>query len=73
LKWISEIPYTEHHMRISEGRLAGTSEWLFQREEYCNWLASSASKLLLLRGTRKPQLISFTDISSYPANSPINI
>ncbi|RPB22322.1 hypothetical protein L211DRAFT_769603, partial [Terfezia boudieri ATCC MYA-4762] len=50
LQWISNIPYTEHHARISEGRLKGTGDWLFEREEYRNWRAISASKLLLLRG-----------------------
>ncbi|KAF8428812.1 hypothetical protein EV426DRAFT_543824, partial [Tirmania nivea] len=51
LQWISEIPYTEHHTRISESRLDGTTDWLLKREEYWNWRATSASKLLLLRGT----------------------
>ncbi|KAF8422189.1 hypothetical protein EV426DRAFT_535554, partial [Tirmania nivea] len=51
LQWISEIPYTEHHTRISESRLNGTTDWLFKREEYWNWRVTSASKLLLLRGT----------------------
>ncbi|KAF8417707.1 hypothetical protein EV426DRAFT_356485 [Tirmania nivea] len=51
LQWISEIPYTEHHTRISESRLGGTTDWLLKREEYWNWRATSASKLLLLRGT----------------------
>ncbi|KAF8416402.1 hypothetical protein EV426DRAFT_569866, partial [Tirmania nivea] len=51
LQWISEIPYTEHHTHISESRLGGTTDWLLKREEYWNWRATSASKLLLLRGT----------------------
>ncbi|RPB22319.1 hypothetical protein L211DRAFT_333519 [Terfezia boudieri ATCC MYA-4762] len=50
LQWISNIPYTEHHARISDGHLKGTDDWLFEREEYRNWQAISASKLLLLRG-----------------------
>ncbi|KAF8418313.1 hypothetical protein EV426DRAFT_679800, partial [Tirmania nivea] len=50
VRWISNIPYTEHHARISEGRLAGIGEWLFNKEEYRNWRATSALKLLLLRG-----------------------
>ena len=52
LEWISNIPYTSHHKHISEGRLKGTGEWLFEREEYRTWRSSSASKLLLLRGIR---------------------
>ncbi|KAF8416385.1 hypothetical protein EV426DRAFT_541365 [Tirmania nivea] len=57
LQWISEIPYIEHHTRINESRLDGTTGWLFKREEYWNWRATSASKLLLLRGTRKSSVI----------------
>ncbi|KAI5813157.1 hypothetical protein BZA77DRAFT_346632, partial [Pyronema omphalodes] len=50
LQWISAIPYSSHHRRISEGRLEGTGEWLFERPEYNEWLSSNESKLLLLRG-----------------------
>ncbi|KAI5813161.1 hypothetical protein BZA77DRAFT_346635, partial [Pyronema omphalodes] len=50
LHWISAIPYISHHKRISEGRLEGTGEWLFERPEYEEWLSSNESKLLLLRG-----------------------
>jgi len=53
LEWISTIPYTSHHRKISEGRLDGTGEWLLARNEYRDWRESSASKLLLLRGIRK--------------------
>jgi len=61
---VSTIPYTEHHKRISEGRLEGTGEWLFEREEYCAWRSSSVSKLLLLRGIRKFPHASFIGPSS---------
>ncbi|KAI5817430.1 hypothetical protein BZA77DRAFT_386720 [Pyronema omphalodes] len=60
LQWISTIPYISHHKRISEGRLAGTGEWLFDRPEYEEWITSSESKLLLLRGIpnrREPESI----------------
>ncbi|KAI5813266.1 hypothetical protein BZA77DRAFT_346375 [Pyronema omphalodes] len=50
LQWISTIPYISHHKRISEERLEGTGEWLFERPEYEEWMSSSDSKLLLLRG-----------------------
>ncbi|KAI5813147.1 hypothetical protein BZA77DRAFT_346624 [Pyronema omphalodes] len=52
LQWISAIPYSSHHRRISEGRLEGTGEWLFERQEYEEWISSGESKLLLLRGIR---------------------
>ncbi|KAI5809190.1 hypothetical protein BZA77DRAFT_348058 [Pyronema omphalodes] len=50
LQWISDIPYISHHKRINEERLEGTGEWLFDRPEYEDWMSSSSSKLLLLRG-----------------------
>jgi len=51
--WKSSIPYTEHHKLIETLRLKDAGAWLFQKVEYQDWLASSASKLLLLRGIRK--------------------
>ena len=67
LEWVSAIPYTEHHKRISKGRLEGTVEWLFKKEEYCAWRSSSVSKLLLLRGIRKffACLLHRAEFSSY--------
>jgi hypothetical protein len=59
LQWISMIPYTSHHKRISEGRLEGTGKWLFERQEYTTWISPSDSKLLLLRGIRKSPHASF--------------
>jgi hypothetical protein len=59
LEWISTIPYTSHHRRISEDRLDGTGQWLLAREEYSEWRVSRRSKLLLLRGIRK---LSYTPI-----------
>jgi hypothetical protein len=59
LQWISIIPYTSHHKRISAGRLEGTGKWLFERQEYRTWISSSVSKLLLLRGIRKSPHASF--------------
>jgi hypothetical protein len=56
LAWISTLPYTSHHKRISERRLKGTGTWLFDKKEYRDWRDTSASKLLLLRGIRKSQL-----------------
>jgi len=53
LEWISTIPYTGHHSRISNGRLKGSCEWIWGKKEYRDWRSSSVSKLLLLRGIRK--------------------
>jgi len=53
LEWISTIPYKSHHMRIRDNRLEGTAEWILDKKEYQNWISSSESMMLLLRGTRK--------------------
>ncbi|KAI5818540.1 hypothetical protein BZA77DRAFT_16936 [Pyronema omphalodes] len=50
LQWFSAIPYISHHKHISEGRLEGTGQWIFERPEYTKWISSRNSKLLLLRG-----------------------
>ena len=53
LEWISTVPYTNHHKRISDDRLEGTGEWILKKEKYRTWRASTNSILLLLRGIRK--------------------
>ena len=53
LEWISTVPYTNHHMRISDGRLKGSGEWILKKERYRTWRESTNSMLLLLRGIRK--------------------
>ena len=71
LEWISKVPYASHHKRISEKRLEGTGEWLFIKSEYHQWQNSSASKLLLLRGTRKFSCLYCLDarLTKSPLNS----
>ena len=64
LEWLSTVPYTSHHKRISEGRLAGTAEWLFDKEEYLTWRSLNTSKLLLLWGIRESPHASFLGTSS---------
>ena len=54
LKWYSVIPYKSHHDLASEGRVAGTGQWLFQRKEFIHWQKSENSEILWLHGIRKP-------------------
>ena len=53
LEWFSTIPYKEHHDHASEDRVAGTGQWLFQREEFTNWQQSAKSEIFWLHGIRK--------------------
>jgi len=74
LKWISTIPYTNHHKWISEGRLEGTGEWPFKKNAYCSWRSSSVSKLLLLRGIRKSSFVATSSrLTSWSSWSRQNI
>jgi len=59
LKWISAVPVISHHKRISDGRLEGTAEWIFERKEYRKWKSSTVSTLLLLPGIRGSLYVSF--------------
>ncbi|KAI5842268.1 hypothetical protein BZA05DRAFT_464062, partial [Tricharina praecox] len=47
LNWISTISYISHHKRISDGRLAGTCEWILGRKKFCSWKSLSVSKVML--------------------------
>ena len=53
LTWFSVVPYKSHHDLASEGLVAGTGQWLFQREEFTNWQQSEKSEMLWLHGIRK--------------------
>ena len=63
LKWFSVIPYKSHHDLASEGRVAGTGQWLFQREEFTKWQQSEKSEVLWLHGIRKSYI---TYVSTIP-------
>ena len=56
LTWFSVIPYKGHHDLASEGRVAGTGQWLFQRQEFKHWQESERSEILWLHGIRKSNL-----------------
>lgn len=53
LHWYSITPYKGHHDLAREGRVAGTGQWLFQRNEFRYWLHSENSEILWLHGIRK--------------------
>lgn len=50
LRWVSTIPYSRHHERISENRVHGTGEWLLRHPKYLQWKSSSSSSIMLLQG-----------------------
>ncbi|KAI9695395.1 MAG: hypothetical protein M1820_008650 [Bogoriella megaspora] len=73
LNWISSVPYFRHHQQHSGERLSKTGKWLLQHPEYCSWLASSSSSILLvhgIRGSGKTALVSAV-VDSLLTNSSV--
>ncbi|KAL7265925.1 hypothetical protein RUND412_011545, partial [Rhizina undulata] len=50
LKWLSTVPFEDHHLFIRPSRQAGTGEWLLKKKEFIYWKDSSSSSILWLRG-----------------------
>jgi len=61
LKWITTIEYKKHHQNAKEGLLEDTGQWLFCKEEFVKWRASSASTILWLHGIRELTVDNFDD------------
>lgn len=53
LRWLSEVPYKEHHQSLSKGLLKGTGTWLSKKPQFTEWRNSSVSSILWLHGIRK--------------------
>ncbi|KAI9763081.1 MAG: hypothetical protein M1840_000928 [Geoglossum simile] len=50
LKWISMVPYEQHHENIRRGRLENSGMWLLEKDVFKRWKMSSASSILWLHG-----------------------
>lgn len=50
LRWLSTVPYREHHAALYGDILPGTGNWLFRKPEYQRWQQSSDSSILWLHG-----------------------
>lgn len=53
IRWISTVPYREHHENIRQDRLPGSGAWLLKSPNHVEWRASSYSSILWLHGIRK--------------------
>lgn len=53
LRYISSIPFGEHHDGKTEARTPGTCEWLLKHPKFVEWEASSCSSILWLQGNGK--------------------
>jgi hypothetical protein len=52
LKWISDIPFQDHHEEINA--MANSGQWLLAHHKLMQWRKSSVSTLLWLRGMGEP-------------------
>ncbi|KZL84343.1 hypothetical protein CI238_11683 [Colletotrichum incanum] len=50
LRWLSSVPYIQHHKHHSQQRLPGTGQWLLRHPRLTDWLSSSSSSILILHG-----------------------
>src|SRR5437773_12521909 len=52
-RWLSEVPYADHHAAITSVRLSGTGTWFLERPEYQDWRDKIGSEILWLHGDRE--------------------
>lgn len=54
LTWISTCPYKRHHEDVLHGEtiLEGTGQWLFETEEFIDWIQKPESSIFWLNGER---------------------
>jgi AAA ATPase domain len=50
LRWLSSVPFPNHHKRHSESRIPGSGQWLLGHDRYLNWRNKSSSSIFLLHG-----------------------
>ena len=50
-RWLSTIPYTQHHENMRKGRLDGSGVWLFDHPDFQKWIHSSYSSILWVHGS----------------------
>ena len=50
LRWISPIPYIQHHNQAKSDVLPGTGAWFLKDEKVLSWLSSSSSSIMWLHG-----------------------
>ncbi|KAI1921337.1 hypothetical protein LOZ64_001619 [Ophidiomyces ophidiicola] len=53
LKWVSAIPYEDHHAAACKNRTPNTGCWLFEDKRYQAWQLSNQPAIMWLHGIRK--------------------
>lgn len=52
LEWLSTCPFRVHHKSVSRRLMPESGTWLSNHSMYRNWLQSSSSSIMLVRGVR---------------------
>lgn len=50
LRWLSSVPYAQHHQNIRTDRLHNSGLWMLEKPEYKVWQTTSSSSILWLHG-----------------------
>ncbi|KAF2878160.1 hypothetical protein BDV95DRAFT_13028 [Massariosphaeria phaeospora] len=50
VRWLSPVPYIQHHKQTKWDTLAGTGQWLLSDPIFKQWKSDSASSILWLHG-----------------------
>ena len=50
-RWLSTLPYTQHHENMRKGRLENSSTWLLDHTDLQRWVAASYSSILWVHGS----------------------
>ena len=50
LRWLSPIPYLQHHVQSKKDLLEGTGSWFLNNSRLIQWRNSSSSSIMWLRG-----------------------
>lgn len=52
-RWISTVPYADHHAIVQSSRLPGTGQWLLDHPDFNDWGINKHSEILWLHGARE--------------------
>ena len=50
LRWLSPIPYVQHHIQSKNDLMEGTGSWFLNHSRLIQWRSSSSSSIMWLRG-----------------------
>ena len=50
-RWLSTIPYTQHHQNMRQNRLHDSGTWLLEHPDFQKWFVASHSSILWVHGS----------------------